>query len=68
LYGTATPSSWDLSAPDAWICGAAGDQLGGAGTGVVDLNGDGVDDLVVGAVSAGSLSAGAAFVFYGGSL
>jgi hypothetical protein len=68
LYGTATPSSWDLSVPDAWICGAAGDQLGGAGTGVVDLNGDGVDDLVVGAVSAGSLSAGAAFVFYGGSL
>lgn len=49
--------------------GAAQDQAAGA-VAVADLNGDGVDDLVVGARYAdphGRINAGQAFVVYGGS-
>lgn len=68
FYGAASVAGWDFASPDALLTGTAGDTAGESVSGLGDLNGDGVDDLGVGAVRAGSLSAGELYVLFGGSL
>lgn len=68
FYGTAAVGSWDFAAPDALLTGTAGDAAGESVIGLGDLNGDGIDDLGVGAVRAGSLSSGEVYVLLGGTL
>jgi len=53
-----------IDAPAAVIVGAPGDKLGVGIAGVGDTNGDGFDDLLVGAPLAQS-TAGAAYLFHG---
>jgi len=70
FYGPVAPSNVSTADADAVLLGpAAGDRAGFAlATG--DVNGDGVDDLVVGAPfdDEGGTDAGAAYVVFGGSL
>jgi len=47
------------------LASASGDQLGGALNGRGDLDGDGTNDLVIGATGAGVATSGAAYVFMG---
>ncbi len=68
FYGTNAWAAWDFAAPDALFTGSGGSTAGESVTGLGDLNGDGADDLGIGAVRAGSLAAGAAYVVFGGSL
>ncbi|MDP2312391.1 MAG: hypothetical protein Q8P41_05760 [Pseudomonadota bacterium] len=69
LYGPFRSGSFDLSDADAWFAGdtvgtSAGTALGGA-----DVDGDGYDDLLVGAPQDGEagLSAGKVYVEFGSS-
>ncbi len=69
LSGSSTGLTGDISAPTAMITGnGVGDRLGG-GVGMVDdLNGDGSDELLVGASTdnySGRSDAGSAFLFRG---
>ncbi len=55
--------------PDEWFTGAAaGDYLGFSAANAGDVNGDGYDDVIVGAISndAGGTDAGRAYIYYGG--
>jgi hypothetical protein len=77
VYGRPTARSTDLDLANLTttaasrglrIDGAAGDTAGSAVDGAGDFNGDGVDDVVVGAPNAGARGrefAGSAFVVYG---
>lgn len=54
--------------PDVLIVGAdAGDEFGGSVSGGGDFNGDGIDDIIVGAQfdDDGLSDSGAAFIFFG---
>jgi len=64
-FGRVTP----LSAPDLVLYGSPGSFFGGAVAWVGDVNGDGYDDLLVGAFhdSQGGADAGKAYLFLGGS-
>ncbi len=71
IYGGSLPSVWDLSttAADVTLEGDdAGDELG-SGTAVGDVNGDGTQDIVIGArgadPSGGGNLAGEVYVVYG---
>ncbi|MEL6342577.1 MAG: MopE-related protein, partial [Myxococcota bacterium] len=67
IFGPAT-GSMSLSAADAVFTGeAAGDQAGVSVSGGGDLDGDGYDDLIIGAQmnDRGATDAGATYVFYG---
>ena len=69
LSGSSTGLVGDISAPTAMITGnGVGDRLGGGVGMVEDLNGDGMDELVVGASTdnyTGRSDAGSAFLFRG---
>lgn len=54
--------------PDLFISGTVADQFGSAIAGVGDVNGDGYDDVIVGAYAhdAGGTDAGGAYVYFGG--
>lgn len=54
--------------PDVFISGTVADQFGSAIAGVGDVNGDGFDDVIVGAYAhdAGGTDAGRAYVYFGG--
>ena len=61
----------DLAAADARLLGeSSGDSAGFALDGAGDMDGDGLDDLIVGAYgsAAGATDGGAAYIVYGGSL
>jgi len=65
FFGGLTPNT----APDLVLTGAeAGDLFGRSVAGAGDVNGDGVDDVIVGAYNndAGGSNAGRAYVFFGG--
>ena len=70
VLGTATPG--DLTLPSAALCytgQSAGDNAGSSVAGAQDVNGDGFDDIIVGAPYcdiAGEAS-GAAYIVFGGS-
>jgi hypothetical protein len=68
LLGSATPTSTPLSGADAWLDGGGAYPMAGASVaGVGDTNGDGFDDVVVGAPSedASSSHSGAAGLVLG---
>ena len=68
VLGTASPASMTLSDADARLEGeAAGDSAGWTVTIAGDVNGDGLDDVLVGAVGedTGGTDAGAAYLVYG---
>ncbi len=62
FYGPVTSGS--LGGADDVLTGASGSELGGSGASAGDLDGDGLEDLVVGAPGEGS-GTGAAYVFLG---
>ena len=76
IFGQATPSTIDLAALDAAagfrIDGAAeNDRAGTAVGGAGDVNGDGIDDVVVGAKGAANNSrpsSGSVYVIFGGGV
>ena len=56
----------DASSADVTIAGdATEDRLGAAVGGAVDVNGDGKDDVVIGAILGGAYTGGAGYVFFG---
>ena len=68
VYGGPTMTSVDLAAgeADAWFLGtAAGDELGSAVAGVGDVNGDGFQDIALGAPEALERT-GQAYLLFGG--
>jgi hypothetical protein len=71
IYGRAAPTSTSLAGADAKFTGeAAGDFAGGSVACVGDVDGDSLDDLLVGArYNDGAASnAGAAYFIFGGAL
>lgn len=72
LYGKQTPFAADLALgalngiDGMRLDGVAGDLVGVAVTGAGDVNGDGYDDIVIGAQEAQS-GAGSAYLFFGGN-
>jgi hypothetical protein len=64
-----TAGSYTLSdAPDAWLGGSMNDQLGSAFAAGQDIDGDGLDDGIIGhaADATTAAGAGAAYVIFGG--
>ncbi len=69
IYGPGTGSTTSLSEADLKIVGGTSyGYLGDAISGIPDMNGDGADELLVGAFNTGSSNQGTAYLFYGGSL
>ena len=69
LYGPVT-GTWSLSAADVVLFGqAAGDRFGAAGSSAGDVNGDGFDDLLLGAPGrdVGGLDSGVGYLLLGGA-
>jgi hypothetical protein len=75
VSGATTPTAGDVTLDDTttrqFYGGKAFDYLGGGLAGLGDINGDGVDDLAVGAtfaeVNSFSSASGAVYIFYGGA-
>lgn len=70
-YGSATQdSSVDLATVDGTITGLGGDEFGTSLAGVGDIDGDGLNDFVVGAPSSDNpeFDTGAVYLFTGGTL
>ncbi len=65
VLGSATPTSSDLSTHIRLTGQAAGDAAGKSVAGGADFNGDGFDDVVVGAPLEGGTDAGAAYLALG---